>query len=456
MVIFYQTIQSGDFMSQNLRNLKGTRDLSVEEKLIQNMIVRVFSEEFEKYGYNPLETPIIEYRDILASKYAGGAEILKEMYTFRDNGNRELALRYDLTVPFSRYVGMNPELKLPFKRYEFGKVFRDGPIKAGRYREFFQLDADLVGSESLLYDAECIAIVLGAATRLGLDIYIELNSRKLLFGILQEIGILSDDLASKVILSIDKLKKIGMDGVQEELVEKGIGITSCQQIFEKLDVKGSNAKKIEFYEENLSNLLALEGLSEVKTILSYCKDMKIAGKVKFRPELARGLEIYTGPVFEAFFQESQISSAIAAGGRYDKIIGKFIDKGKEYPAVGISVGVDVILTEVLQNPEKYPLFTQKKTTIDVLLIPVKLSPENLIPIITKLRNSGINCDFSLERNIRDSLGLASSLGIPICLIVGQRELESKVITLKDMGSGTQSQVKLSALTNSVKKILNSL
>jgi histidyl-tRNA synthetase len=443
-------------MSQNLRNLKGTRDLNVKEKLLQNSIVRAFSEEFERYGYNPLETPIIELEEILASKYAGGAEILKEMYTFKDNGGRNLSLRYDLTVPFSRYVGMNPELKLPFKRYEFGKVFRDGPIKIGRYREFFQLDADMVGSDSLIYDAECIAIVIGAASKLGFEIFVELNSRKLLFGILQEIGITGEDLASNVILTIDKLKKIGMSGVQDELVEKGIGITTCEQIFEKLNVKGSNQKKIEFYETNLTNSKALEGLNEVKTILSYCKDMKIAKKVKFRPELARGLEIYTGPVFEAFFKKSTITSSIAAGGRYDKIIGKFIGRDKEYPAVGISVGVDVILAEILQNPEKYPQISKRQTSVDVLLIPVKILPESLLPLITKLRKEGINCDISLDLNIRDSLGMASSLGIPICLILGKRELEDKIITLKNMIDGTQNQVKITSIVNSVQEILNSV
>jgi histidyl-tRNA synthetase len=443
-------------MQQNLRNLKGTRDLNVKEKLIQNRIVQVFSKEFELYGYNPLETPIIELEEILASKYAGGAEILKEMYTLKDNGDRELALRYDLTVPFSRYVGMNPELKLPFKRYEFGKVFRDGPIKIGRYREFFQLDADLVGSDSLIYDAECIAIVIGAAAKLGFEIFVELNSRKLLFGILQEIGITSEDLASKVILSIDKLKKIGMSGVQDELVEKGIGISTCEQIFEKLKVKGTNQKKIEFFEANLTNSKALEGLSEVKTILSYCKDMKIASKVRFRPELARGLEIYTGPVFEAFFKKSTITSSIAAGGRYDKIIGKFIGRDKEYPAVGISIGVDVILTEILENPEKYPQISKKETSVDVLLIPVKIPPESLLSLISKLRKEGINCDLSHDLNIRDSLGMASSLGIPICLILGKRELEDNLITIKNMVDGTQKQVKISTVLNSVQEILKSL
>ncbi len=247
-----------------------------------------------------------------------------------------------------------------------------------------------------------------------------------------------------------------MKGVQDELVERGIGITTCEQIFKNLNIKGSNQKKIEFLEKNLTNPLALEGLSEVKTILSYCKDMKIAGKVRFRPELARGLEIYTGPVFEAFFKKSTITSSIAAGGRYDKIIGKFIDRDKIYPAVGISIGVDVILTEIMQSPEKYPIISKKETSVEVLLVPVKIPGESLIPIITKLRKAGINCDFSLDRNIRDSLGLASSLNIPICLILGKRELDEKMVTLKNMIDGSQSQVPVSNLLNSVQEILNSL
>ena len=443
-------------MAQNLRNLKGTRDLNVKEKIIQNTIVRAFTEEFEKYGFNPLETPIMEFREILASKYAGGAEILKEMYTFQDNGNRELALRYDLTVPFSRYIGMNPSLKLPFKRYEFGKVFRDGPIKTGRYREFFQLDADLVGSNSLIYDAECIAIVLGAADRLGLDIYVELNSRKIIFGVLRELGIESDELSSQIILSIDKLKKIGIQGVQDELIEKGIGISTCEQLFEKLNAKGSNPKKIQFYDNILQNPLAIEGLTEVKTILSYCNEMKIANKVRFRPELARGLEIYTGTVFEAFFKKSTITSSIAAGGRYDKIIGNFIGRDKQYPAVGISIGVDVILTEILQNPEKYPTILQRESSVEVLLIPVKIPADKLLPIITQLRDAGIKCDFSLDRNIRESLGLASFLKIPICLIVGKQELESNLITMRNMANELQIQVEIPNLVYSVKEILCTL
>ncbi|MBN2154822.1 MAG: histidine--tRNA ligase [Candidatus Lokiarchaeota archaeon] len=443
-------------MSQDLRNLKGTRDLNVKEKLIQNFIVRAFTEEFEKFGYNPIETPIIEFQEILASKYAGGSEILKEMYTFQDNGKRNLALRYDLTVPLSRYVGMNPQLILPFKRYEFGKVFRDGPTKAGRYREFFQLDADVIGSNSLIYDAECLAIAAGAADKLGFDIYIELNSRKLLFGILRELGITSEELASQIVLSIDKLKKIGIKGVQDELGNKGIGVTTCEEIFKKINVKGTNQKKIQFFEENLIHPLALEGITEVRTILSFCKDMKIAKKVKFRPDLARGLEIYTGPIFEVFFKNSTITSSIAAGGRYDKIIGKFIDRGKDYPAVGISVGVDVILTEILQNPEKYPKIKQNESSIDVLLIPVKIAVEKMIPLMSLLRNANIKCDFSWDRNIRDSLGLASSLGVPICLILGKRELESKQVTLRNMRDETQTEIMISSVVNSVKKILDTV
>ena len=310
-----------------LRNLKGTVDKGNEQSLIQNYLLSIIKEEFERFGFNPLETPILEFNDILSSKYAGGEEILKEMYTLKDNGERDLALRYDLTVPLCKYIGMNERnIKFPYKRYEIGRVFRDGPIKLGRLREFFQCDADIIGSDNLIYDAECLAIIFNVLKKLGKDFYIEINNRKFLTGVLKQSGIQDDDLASSIILSIDKLNKIGFESVKKELIEKGIGGSAIEAVFNIISAeKGSksNSELIEFYEERLSGELALEGIEEIKTILKYCDKMGISQKIKFRPELARGLSIYTGPVFEAFFSDSQIKSSIAAGGRYDKIIGNF-------------------------------------------------------------------------------------------------------------------------------------
>jgi len=175
-----------------LMNARGVRDFPPEEKILRNRVMDSLRYAFERYGFVPLETPIIEREEVLASKYAGGDEILKEMFRFTDQGKRKLALRYDLTVPFARYVGMNPTMKMPLKRYAMGRVFRDGPIKLGRYREFWQCDADIVGAKSMLADAECIKIAQLFFKSVGFDVKIEVNNRKLIDGILEAAGVPSD------------------------------------------------------------------------------------------------------------------------------------------------------------------------------------------------------------------------------------------------------------------------
>jgi histidyl-tRNA synthetase len=438
-----------------LRNLKGTKDINPQEKLIQNYLINIITNTFQKFGFNPLETPILEFLDILSSKYAGGAEILKEMFTLKDNGDRELALRYDLTVPFCRFVGMNPDLKLPFKRYEIGKVFRDGPIKLGRLREFYQCDADVVGSTNLIYDAECLAIFYMIFTQLGHAFYIEFNNRKLLFGIIKEAGIDGEDLASSIILSIDKLKKIGIQGVQDELIEKGVGPSTFEPIFKNISIKGSNSEILEYYEKSLKNDLAIEGIREIRTVLEYCNKMGISNRIRFRPELARGLQIYTGTIFEAFLEGSEITSSVGGGGRYDKIIGRFLDSDDIVPAIGLSIGLDVILSDVLNSPEKYPQIGQKLTCTEVLLIPIKIDPDVLLPIIMDIRQNGINCELFLDpkKSIRESLGLASYFKIPITVMVGKKELDQQSVTIKDMTTEKQETVEIQDIAKKIKLIL---
>src|SRR3989344_2904730 len=187
---------------------KGTRDLKPEEAIVRNKIVSALKEVFELYGYNPLETPAFERFDILASKYAGGDEILKETFKLKDQGNRELGLRYDLTVPLARYVGTNPNIKLPFKRYQIGEVFRDGPVASARYRQFLQCDVDVVGSSSIAAEAELINLIYTAFSKLGIEVVIKFNSRKLLNDILDYIGI-EKSKQELAILSIDKMEKLG-------------------------------------------------------------------------------------------------------------------------------------------------------------------------------------------------------------------------------------------------------
>ena len=200
-------------MTVALRNLKGTKDYLAQEQVSRQVIIGTLQTIFEKYGYQSLETPTICYLDILESKYAGGSEILKEVYKLDDQGGRELGLRYDLTIPLARFTGMNQDLKRPFKRYEIGKVFRDGPVKLGRNREFIQCDVDIVGVKSLMADAELMIMATEVYRDLGLDIYVSYNNRKLLSGIIEYIGI-RPKLISGTILSIDKIEKIGRTGVK--------------------------------------------------------------------------------------------------------------------------------------------------------------------------------------------------------------------------------------------------
>ena len=325
-------------MSIKLVNLKGTKDYLPEEQYLRNKIRFTLEEVFKSYGFRPLETPILCFMDVLSSKYAGGAEILKEIYQLSDQGQRELALRYDLTVPFARVIGMNPQLRLPFKRYEIGKVFRDGPVKTGRMREFMQCDVDIAGASSMMAEAEFILMVLDIFDKFGLDVYVSYNNRKLLSGILQCLQI-PDPKINNVILSLDKLEKIGPEGVRQEIEALQLQDDMIERIFNLYDNKQID---LDYFSDNFPNSLVKEGINELKELNEYLLEVDALDKTRFNPFLARGLDIYTGTVFEVFLTDGAISSSIAAGGRYDKIIGGFLDDGKEYPAVGISFGLDVI------------------------------------------------------------------------------------------------------------------
>ena len=215
-----------------LMNVKGTVDNLPNKEIIRRKVVNTLTDTFEKYGYLPLDTSILCYYDLLASKYSGGSEILKEVYTLKDQGDRTLGLRYDLTVPFSKVISMNvgKEINLPFKRYEVGKVFRDGPVKTGRAREFYQCDVDVCGIEGTFIEAEMLMMTIECYKKLGIDVYIEINNRKLLEGFIIEADI-DKELSSKVILSVDKLAKIGESGVREELREYNIDNTKLDKLF---------------------------------------------------------------------------------------------------------------------------------------------------------------------------------------------------------------------------------
>lgn len=414
-----------------LKNVKGTKDFMPQEQGQRNRIRRALEGVFEAYGCKPLETPMLQHYELLASKYGGGDEILKEVYRLSDQGERELALRYDLTVPLAKVVGMNPEMRLPFKRYEIGKVFRDGPVKPGRFREFVQCDVDIVGTPSMLAEAELISMAFAAFERLDLDVYIQVNNRKLLSGVLQELGI-PQERAADVMLSLDKLEKIGVDGVRDDLRERSVEESLIEAIASFLQSGGTT---LELLAERFSSPLVQEGAAELRQLFSYLNGAGVTGEVRFTPFLARGLGIYTGTVYEIFLQDGSISASIGSGGRYDRIIGQFLGDGREYPAVGISFGLDVILTALNLRQEE-----RVERTADVLLVPLGTDAVSL-GMANRLRATGIRVELEMSgRRLKKALDYANKEGIPFVLIYGENELRNGTVVLRDMREGVEQAV----------------
>ncbi len=427
--------------------LKGTRDRLPEEQVLREEIVNVLKESFQLYGFQPATTPILELWEILASKYSGGEEILKETYKLTDQGQRELGLRYDLSVPLARLIGMNPRLSKPFKRYEIGPCFRDGPIKKGRYREFVQCDADTVGVTSMLADAECLALAHCVFSKLGLDVYLEVNNRKLLSGILIAAGVPSE-LLSTAILSIDKMKKIGIEGVREELEMKGVSSELTDNIFDYFSLEGQYLEILNQLETRIDNTIGKQGILELRELYDYLTIFGIVDDVKLLYSLARGLEIYTGTVFEAFAKDPKVlDSSLCAGGRYDEIIGKFLNSDQAIPAVGISFGLDTIYDALAAR--QTPLMSKTQ----VYLIPIK-TLNVCIEITTQLRQRGIPSEVDLlNRNISRNLEYANRLQIPFVIIAGKRDLAQNTVTLKDMRKGTEETVKLDKIYSHLTKLM---
>lgn len=415
---------------EELKNIKGTFDYLPKEQMLRNKIIKTLSNTFEKYGYLPLETPTICYYDLLASKYAGGSEILKEVYKLEDQGKRKLGLRYDLTVPFAKVISINKDISLPFKRYEIGKVYRDGPVKLGRNREFYQCDIDVCGINGRFIEAELLTMAIEGYKKLGIDIYIEWNNRKLLSGLIQECNI-DNDKISKVILSVDKLAKIGEDGVRKELEEIDVDDNSLEKLFSYFKFSIEDLKK-KF--NNTNNELLNEGINEVIELNDYINELGLKECV-FTPYLARGLEIYTGVVFEVFDKKKRITSSLGAGGRYDKIITNFIDDGNEYPALGMTFGLAPIY-EILSMQSN-----DKEVLYDLLIIPMGCEVVSL-KLANKLRNSNVRVIIEMKKKLNKSLDWANRNNVPYVIVIGENEVNSNIIKVKDMINSIETEVEL--------------
>lgn len=413
------------------QNVKGTQDYLPEAEEVRRKIRRNLEDVFIQYGCQPLETPILNYEELLASKYGGGAEILEEMYTLSDRGNRDLALRYDLTIPFAKVVAMNPTIKMPFKRYEIGKVFRDGPIKTGRLREFTQCDVDIVGVQSQIAEAELMIMAIDAFDRLNMDVTIQYNNRKLLTGVLQAFKTPFNQI-NRVVLILDKLEKVGLEAVVSELAAQGLPTETVQSI--KGFLTNENNTDYSYFEKFAElNPLIQSGIDELKELETYLDYLKVTSKCIFNPFLARGLEIYTGTIYEIFMTDKILKSSIGSGGRYDNAIGGLLGTNEKVSTVGISFGLDVIYTALLQADE----IKKNSSSVDYYVIPLNAWKESLL-VARDLRNKGFKVEVEMgNKKIGKALDKANRDKIRKVIIIGEAEVQRNQYKVKDMITGEE-------------------
>jgi histidyl-tRNA synthetase len=414
--------------SEKLSPAKGMTDWYSNIAILRQNIKKSLQDVFEQFGFIPLETPEVENLDVLTFK--GGAEIQKEIYKVIDQGERDLGLRFDHTVPLARFVATNKDIRYPFRRYSIGAVFRNGPSqpKQGRYRAFTQCDVDIVGIFDTTAEIELILLAKRAFETLKLgSIEITLNNRKLLNGILDALKIKSSETISSVLIALDKLDKIGLFGVKEELKSllKNKQISSVA--FEKLtliltlgqDKTLSNQSIFEkISKEFPDNLLVTQGLNEIKTILEFFKiedDL-----LRFEPSLARGLDYYTGTIMEVFLKDkSIIKSAILGGGRYDNMISSFRGSKETIPAVGFSFGVERIST-ILESMG----YAKNSSNSQIIVYPENCY-ESAVRLANKLRENGFKVEFELKpKKFAKTLDYAENSLIPYVLVC-KSESESK-------------------------------
>ncbi len=436
---------------------KGTRDFTPAEAIKRNYIFDTVKSVFLKYGYEPIETPAMENLSTLLGKYGEEGDKLlfkvlnsgdflskvnDDLYNQKDAQKitpeiSEKGLRYDLTVPFARFVVQNfNEINFPFKRYQIQPVWRADRPQKGRYREFFQCDVDVVGSDSLLNEVELIQIIDDVFQCLGINTVIKLNNRKILAGIAEFIG--QKAKLTDITVAIDKLDKIGLDEVNKELAEKGLSPIEINALQPILFLQGNNTEKLTALRTILhSSEIALKGISEIAFILDYLIDLQLKSNIELDLTLARGLNYYTGAIIEVKALDVQIGS-ICGGGRYDDLTGIF--GKKDLSGVGVSFGADRIY-DVLNQMDIYP----KEATQTTQALIVNFGAAELkfaMKIAQKLRVAGIKTElYPDEAKMKKQMGYADKKNIPFVILIGENERKENKISVKNMKSGEQLDMK---------------
>lgn len=453
-------------MAQKPSIPKGTRDFTPAEMVKRNYIFDTIKEVYQLFGFRQIETPAMEMLETLMGKY--GEEGDRLIFRILNSGDYlldipadelaqknslslsnkicEKALRYDLTVPFARFVVQHRnEIVFPFKRFQIQPVWRADRPQKGRYREFFQCDADVIGSNSLINEVELLQMIDTVFSKLGVRVCTKINNRKILAGIAEIIG--QEDKIVDITVAIDKLDKIGLEKVNEELLSKDIPQTAIDKLQPVILLSGSNVEKLDKLDQILSNSeIGKKGIEELRTIFSYLSNIPFKNEVELDLTLARGLNYYTGAILEVKALDVQIGS-ICGGGRYDNLTGIF--GMPDVSGVGISFGADRIY-DVLNTLDIYPKESSKATKILFVNFGDK-EEAYCLQLLSKIRRVGINAEiYPSADKMKKQFAYADSLNIPYVALIGEEEMNTSVISLKNMTTGEQQKLSLDAVLDLLK------
>lgn len=420
------------------RTLPGFMELKPNEQILFNQIKEKIEESYKRFGFLPLDTPILELSEVLLAKAGGETE--KQIYRFTRGD--DLAMRFDLTVPLAKYVSKNyGELQFPFRRYQIGKVYRGERPQKGRFREFYQADIDIIGDGelSIMNDAEIPSIIYTTFKNLGFDDFtIRINNRKILNGLFEYLNIV--ELSTEIMRIIDKLEKIGKENVKLELLKLNIKEEIVDKILEFISISGNNEEKIEALEKlNIKNEVFEKGLFELKEVVKYIRLFGVPEE-NFSIDLtiARGLDYYTGTVYETFLDNYREIGSVCSGGRYDNLAENYTDKS--LPGVGIAIGVTRLFDQL--NDLKL-IKTEKESISDILVISTSDDVSECLPIANTFRKEGINTEVYMnDKKMKAKFKYADKLKIPYVAIIGEDELKENKVSLKNLVTGKQDTINI--------------
>ena len=448
---------------------KGTRDFSPTEMVKRNFIFDSIKQVFQRYGYLPIETPAMENLSTLMGKY--GEEGDKLIFKILNSGDflsgidssqlstsdfkslttkiSEKALKYDLTVPFARYVVQHQhEITFPFKRYQIQPVWRADRPQKGRYREFYQCDADVIGSNSLINEVELVQLIDEVFTKLNIPVLIKINNRKILSGIAEVIG--EKEKIVTITVAIDKLDKIGVDGVNKELLGNGVSDTAIEKLQPLIEFRGTTIEKLNFLKQLIgSSEIGLKGIEEVEYIFNTVDGLKLnTAQLELDITLARGLNYYTGAIFEVKANAGTFTSSICGGGRYDDLTGIF--GLPNMSGVGISFGADRIY-DVLNELNLFPESVAASTKL-LFVTFGEVEQNYCLPLLAKVRKAGINSEIYPDSNakMKKQMGYADDKKITFVVIVGSDEMQNGLLSLKNMASGEQEKITIDSIIEKLK------